>query len=245
MDSTKLEVCEIYRTIKSSGVDSGKPVLCIRLFGTDIKDKNDRRSYAWSKDVKSMEQNKKVMTLDEIISEIDNIKGDKMHWVITGGEPLLQQEAVLELYKKFQETRNGEIPYVEIETNGLITPLKPIDKIVDRYNVNIKLSNSLNGSARSTFGQRVKESTVQFYVDSGKASFVFAVDSEADIKEVDELVRLFKITPDKIWLKPLIIDSRGVIRNVTILWNACLNKGYNLSNRLYMLIHGTDIKRGI
>jgi organic radical activating enzyme len=245
MDNNKLDVCEIYRTIKSSGVDSGKPVLCIRLFGTNFEDKNDRRGYAWSKNEKSLKKNREVMLVSDAINEIDNIKGDKMQWLITGGEALLQQESILTLYKEFQKTRNGDIPYIEIETNGLVQPLKPLDKIVDKYTVNIKLGNSLNGDSRSTFGRRIKESVIQFYLDSDKAYFVFEVDSESDIKEVDELVRLFKIPADRIWLKPLSIDSRGVIRNISILWNACLHKGYNLSNRFYMFIHGNDIKRGI
>jgi len=245
MDNSKLDVCEIYRTIKSSGVDSGKPVLCIRLFGTNLEDRNDKRGYAWSKNLKSMKLNSKVTSVEDVLSIIDDVKGDKMHWLVTGGEPLLQQESFLTLYKRFQKTRNGNIPYVEIETNGLIQPLKPVDKIVDRYNVSIKLSNSLNGDPKSTFGRRIKESIIQFYLDSDKANFIFEVDSEEDIKEVDELVRLFKIPVDKVWLKPLTIDSRGVIRSIGILWNACLTKGYNLSNRLYMFVHGNDIKRGI
>jgi len=239
-----MDVCEIYPTIKSSGINAGKPVLCVRLFGTDFRDNNDPRRYAWDKKPENMALNRHRMEVKEVVAEISKISSRFDSWVITGGEPLLQQDMVLELLKEYKEVFKGRIPVVEIQTNGFIEPDKELDKFVDKYCVEVKLGNTMDGTPKSTFSSRIQEQVLAGFAKNSRAYFMFAVDCEEDIKEVVELQKMLKLDADRIYLKPRVIDARGIMRGMSVIWGACLTYGYTLSNRFYMHAHGR-VKRGI
>jgi len=244
MGKDTIELCEVYRTLKNSGPHSGSTVLVVRLFGTDFKSTNDRRRYAWGTEPDALKLNRRILTIEDAAKEIRSIKGNHNHWVVCGGEPLLQQEAIINLITKYMSHSEKALkPYIEIETHGLIKPIEELDKLVGHYNVYVPLSNSMNDNAKSTFAHRIKESVLEEYVDKNSA-LIFDVDCDADIQEVVEIQRLFKVTRDDIWLRPLVIDSRGVMGSISILWKACLKYGYRLSNRFYSHLHG-NMKRGI
>ncbi len=243
MANKKMDICEIYPTIKSCGINAGKPVLCIRLFGTDFKDNRDDRRYAWEKNPDSMAVNRKRMEIGEVIKEIGSLK--KMdEWEITGGEPLLQQDMLVKLIKEYKKAFKTKDLSIEIQTNGFIEPDKALDKLVDRYCLNAKLSNSLGGTPKSTFGRRVQETVWKWFVASPKAYFMFSLETESDVQEIIEMQRLFNIDSDRIHLRAFVVDVRGVMRGMTALWNACMTFGFNLSNRFDMSVHG-KIKRGV
>lgn len=243
MAEKKMDICEIYPTIKSSGMNAGKSVLCIRLFGTDFKDNKDNRRYAWDKKPANLVLNRKRMFIKEVINEIGK-NGAFDRWLITGGEPLLQQDMILLLIKEHKKVFKGKKPRIEIETNGFIEPIKALNKLVDSYCINIKLSNTMGGTPKSTFGSRIQENVLGWFAENLKSYFMFSVESQSDITEVIEIQRLFKLDSDDIYLKPHLIDSRGVMRGMNTLWAACLNEGYTLSNRFYVHVHG-NVKRGI
>lgn len=62
--------------------------------------------------------------------------------ILTGGEPMMQQERLAEL----METLKAGIPGArfETETNGTIVPAAEFDALIDQYNVSPKLANSNN-----------------------------------------------------------------------------------------------------
>ena len=86
---------EIFVSIQGEGVFAGTPCVFIRLASCNLSCSWCDTKYTW--DWKNYEYANHVMTLhnDDIYSMIDeyNLK----HVVITGGEPLLQQQALLPL----------------------------------------------------------------------------------------------------------------------------------------------------
>ena len=218
----QVEVCDIYSTLKGTGRNAGTPFVCVRLFGTNFQDRLDTHRYAW--DTTESKKRKKMLTISEIVDRIAALRSDKHRWLVTGGEPMLQQAYILDIADKFKE-QFGYEPSIEIETNGLIMPLEQIYRRIANFNVELKLSNSI-GSPTASMGTRISESVLRFYVASKKADFIFSISSESDLKEVISLQQVFKIPDENIWLKsvnPMI---------PLFIWETCLKRDFKLSSNL-------------
>jgi len=97
-------VSEIFRSLQGEGINQGRPCTFIRLAGCNLRCAWCDTSYAW--------EGGKEMSVTEILDRVWLQNGK--HICITGGEPLLQHDEVLELLKKL--SLHGYA--VEIETNG-------------------------------------------------------------------------------------------------------------------------------
>ncbi|MCK8518785.1 7-carboxy-7-deazaguanine synthase QueE [Methanoculleus sp. 7T] len=97
-------VSEIFRSLQGEGKNQGRPCTFIRLAGCNLRCAWCDTSYAW--------EGGEEMSVTEVL---DQVWLQNMTYIsITGGEPLLWAEEVLELLKKF----NLHGYTVEIETNG-------------------------------------------------------------------------------------------------------------------------------
>jgi len=105
----KIRVYEIINTINGEGYTSGELVTLIRLAGCNLRcrwcDTPDARDPTLGK----------VMSLKRIVAEIEAYKLKNI--LITGGEPLLQQEPLLALMHRL--LRNGF--RLVLETNGSVS----------------------------------------------------------------------------------------------------------------------------
>lgn len=97
-------VSEIFRSLQGEGKNQGRPCTFIRLTGCNLR-------CAWC-DTSYAREGGTEMDVTEVLDRVWLQNGK--HICITGGEPLLQREEVLELLKKLN--RHGYT--VEIETNG-------------------------------------------------------------------------------------------------------------------------------
>ena len=97
-------VSEIFRSLQGEGKSQGRPCTFIRLTGCNLR-------CAWC-DTAYAHQGGEEMSITEVLDRVWLQNGKQI--CITGGEPLLQREGVLELLKKF--SLHGYT--VEIETNG-------------------------------------------------------------------------------------------------------------------------------
>ena len=99
-------VSEIFRSLQGEGKSQGRPCTFIRLAGCNLRCAWCDTSYAWEGGEK--------MSVIEVLDRVWLLNGRQI--CITGGEPLLQREEVLEILKKFR--LHGYT--VEIETNGTL-----------------------------------------------------------------------------------------------------------------------------
>ncbi|WP_332449068.1 7-carboxy-7-deazaguanine synthase QueE [Methanoculleus sp.] len=97
-------VSEIFRSLQGEGLNQGRPCTFVRLTGCNLR-------CAWC-DTDYAREGGEEMSVIEVLDQVWLLNG--RHICITGGEPLLQREEVLELLKKF--SLHGYT--VEIETNG-------------------------------------------------------------------------------------------------------------------------------
>ena len=156
--------------------------------------------------------------------------------VLTGGEPLLQQESWVELIRAL---RDIDPAYVfEVETNGTLAPTAEFAVVVDQFNVSPKLANS--GMAEE---QRLKFEALRSLAATGKAWFKFVLTAPGDLVEIESMAARVPIDRDRILLMP---EGRTVPElDETAAWLAdlCRENGYRFSDRLHVRLWGD--KRGV
>ena len=152
--------------------------------------------------------------------------------VVTGGEPLLQEEDFADVLGILRE-RDGAWR-VEVETNGTIAPGEEFDALVDQYNVSPKLANSGNKE-----DLRIQAKALAFFSESPKAWFKFVVTGPHDLGEIEGLRNLLALDPERILLMPE-ARSREDLQEQDWLTAHCLRHGFRFSDRLHIRLWDGD-----
>ena len=156
--------------------------------------------------------------------------------ILTGGEPLLQDEAWQELMTALLET---DVSYhFELETNGTLVPSEKFDQLVHQYNVSPKLENSGNEQAK-----RRRSEALEFFACSPKAWFKFVIASETDLVEIEEIIATHSLPADRILLMPEGRDEATLRDRRLWLADLCRENNYRFSDRLHIQLWGS--KRGV
>lgn len=148
--------------------------------------------------------------------------------VVAGGEPLLQQPALVELARSA-----GASMRVLVETRGTVTPTREVAELVDIFVVSPKLAHS--GVARSV---RIVPETITALVGTGKAHWKFVAATISDLGEIADLVEEFALRP--VWVMPRGTSPTAVLDGQRRLADAVLNRGWNMSTRLHILLWGDE-----
>ena len=228
MSNNILDYCELYSSIKNKGFQAGQPITVLRLFGTNLIDLNDARKYSYDKNLKLAQTMRKKAIPDQLIPEFNKVGvAGKFHLLITGGEPLIQQEPLIHFLQALKETYPQM--EIEIETNGTLMPKEELDKYVNRYIVNLLLSNAIKGGNRETYDFRIKKPVIEFYIESKKASFNFLIKSPEDVKNAQEVINLCKIPVSSVWMAPSCSDYIAFRTYAPLVQKTCITFGYNFS----------------
>ncbi|MBT8044502.1 MAG: 7-carboxy-7-deazaguanine synthase QueE [Verrucomicrobiae bacterium] len=151
--------------------------------------------------------------------------------ILTGGEPLLQDEAwqcvIAHLSNSSTEYR------FEVETNGTIVPSRQLDQLVDQYNVSPKLHNSGNETHL-----RLKHKALEFFSQSTKAWFKFVVTHERDLNEIETLASQFGLSAARILLMPEGRDEQTLQKRRQWLADVCRKQNFRYSDRLHIQLWG-------
>lgn len=156
--------------------------------------------------------------------------------VLTGGEPMLQQPALVALMEVLRK-KSGKYRF-EVETNGTLLPSPAFDTLIDQYNVSPKLENSANVRRL-----RERPRVLRFFSASTKTNFKFVVSAPADLEEVLALTRTYDIAPEKVWLMPEASTTRTLSQRRKWLVEICKQQGFRYSDRLHVEIWGE--KKGV
>ena len=122
-----MKVSEIFYSIEGEGIEIGRPQVFIRLAGCNLQCEWCDTKYAWN--------NGKEMSIAEIINEIRRYPCKNIS--ITGGEPLLQRDELVELVEKLKEVKY----WIQLNTNGTIFNQK-IFELVDLITMDCKCPSS-------------------------------------------------------------------------------------------------------
>ena len=171
----KLVVSETFYSLQCEGPHTGYPAVFLRLAGCNLLCK----SATWICDTIEVWQKGFPMMNEEVLSEefIDHLKAGA-HLVITGGEPLKQQDG-LEEFLQWLRIRKNCKPFIEVETNGTIVPNPYLFNNVKSWNVSPKLANS-----GEPYNRRVNEMALDRLNNNPHSFFKFVVSEPEDALEI-------------------------------------------------------------
>lgn len=179
-------------------------------------------TWDWSRFDQSVELRR--VEVAEVVAAVEAM--DVPMVVVTGGEPLLQQAALLDLLPALRPRR------IEVETAGTIAPRPELVALVDQFNVSPKLANSGNPAER-----RLKPDVLRAFAVTGKAVFKFVVTGPEELDEV----AAFGVSP--VWVMPEGTSADVVRSRMAALADEVIARGWNLSPRLHVELWGD--RRGV
>lgn len=237
-----LAVAEAFYSIQGEAQTMGRPSIFIRLAGCNLmcggkgteKDGKLHNGATWRCDTIEVWLKGKKKSHEELIQELDARFGfltrlkHGSHLIITGGEPLLQQNQIVS-FLYYLSAQYGIEPFTEIETNGTIEPIYDLECLVDLFNVSPKLTNSGESNQSRDTGALKKFANLN-------AQYKFVVSEDEEIQEVISIMTKYKLKPVDVWLMPAASD-RDTLNKVSkyVIQNA-MTYGLNYSHRLHIEI---------
>lgn len=156
--------------------------------------------------------------------------------VITGGEPLLQQQEFLAMIQVIRHNRPNCV--FEVETNGTRPPEPEFAAAIDQFNVSPKLANS--GMEESL---RLQPAALEAFAALPKAWFKFVVAAPADLEEIQALQQRFRLNPGRIILMPEGRHNAALDAVADWLAPSCRQLGWRFGDRLHVRLWGD--RRGV
>lgn len=232
---------EIFETIQGEGPFIGRPSVFIRTAGCNLQCVWCDTPYTWNwtgtdfvhRDGQKFDRAAQVVSLEpeQILALLARYRTH--HYVLTGGEPLIQQRAWVPLLRALREQTPEAT--VDIETNGTISPRPDFDEHVTHYVVSPKLAN-----AGMTPAQRLREKPLTFFAQSPKASFKFVVADAADLDPVLDLQARYAIPADRIALMPEGTTVAALNAHSGPVSALCIRHGFRFSDRLHVRLYGNE-----
>lgn len=183
-----MQINEIFKSIQGEGPNFGKPAIFLRTAQCNLKCTWCDTKYTWDWDNYDYTKEVKEMTLEEIKEQVLDL--EIKHLVITGGEPLLQQDDLADLLSFLKPDF-----YVEIETNCTILPNKMLTDLVDQWNVSPKTKNS--GNPLELYEN---DECYYFFANQENCFFKYVVEDESDIPEIKKFVTKYNIPENRVQL---------------------------------------------
>lgn len=225
-----LKISEIFESVQGEGVNIGKPSIFLRTAlcnltctWCDTKYTWDWKNYDYAKEVKDV-------SIPDVRKQIESYGKDRL--VITGGEPLLQQEG---LAKLLYELDSGY--FVEVETNGTIIPNDAMQDRINQWNVSPKLSTSGN-----KLGTYEKDSCYRFFAGLDNSYFKYVVKDEGELQEVESLISKYNIPRNHVLLMPQAINKDELYSRGPLIKTLSSKHGLMYTTRMH--IEKWDNQRG-
>jgi 7-cyano-7-deazaguanosine (preQ0) biosynthesis protein QueE len=219
-------VSEIFGpTFQGEGASAGQLAAFVRLSRCNLACSWCDTPYTWDRARFDLAAESRRMTQAEVWEAVRAIPSGLV--VITGGEPLLQQDQLVWLASMCRSAGRR----VEIETNGRIGPGRGLMAAADRFNVGLKLANSGLPAAR-----RLRPDVIGRFVSSRQAVWKFVVAGPGDLEEIAGLQRRFGLDP--VWVMPEGTSGAQILARLRQLADPVLERGWNLTPRLHTLLWG-------
>jgi 7-carboxy-7-deazaguanine synthase len=218
-----LRLSEIFESIQGEGASAGAPSVFVRLATCNLRCSWCDTKYTWDWSQHRYEDEVRHVDVAEVAAQVLS-KSDTHHLVVTGGEPLLQDGALVTLLAALPPER-----YVEMETNGTLLPSAALAGRVDQWNVSPKLANSGEPAVR-----RLVPSALAAFAATGRAWLKLVVETEGDLTETDELVRLLGWPLERVLLMPQAGSKEELAARAPLVERWARSRGVGTSPRLHV-----------
>lgn len=202
----------------SGQTDNPDGTFDLKVWGNKVEHLGCDSKHVWSRGEKM--SNAEVIAKWEGERWIKNlVRGvGRCHLVITGGEPLLQQDGVVSLLDDLKASdlfdiwNGGDTPvatladlYVEVETNGTIIPTRRMEDWTNQFNVSLKPS-----SAGDPIEKRIRPETIEWYLDKSGSrwpllhttTWKFVIARQGDCTEIQTMIDKFGIPYEDVCIMP-------------------------------------------
>ena len=228
-----MRVSEIFHSIQGEGNFIGEPCTFVRFSGCNLVCPGCDTKYH----TEGVE-----MTAEEVVNQIKELdKGSKVV-VFSGGEPLLQQKAIIEIIKLLNPRSGRGVGWMDwffqIETNGTICPTELLDwshlgenkYVAIQYNVSPKLG-SFNIDGNNIDALKTLHTWGSYIIKP-------VITTEADIVELQGLQKKFGWRNTDIYLMPEGATKPEQEVSMPIIADLAIRYNYRMTPRLHTLIWG-------
>lgn len=209
---------EIFYSLQGEGVRMGEPAVFLRLAGCNLHCSWCDTKYSWKQGI--------CVDVHAIAKRIMAFNGRAL--VITGGEPLLQQEELAQLLSFLPPDM-----FVEVETNGTLSPTPVLQARVNQWNVSPKLGHAGNGDAVPS------TTALATFAAMPHAWFKFVVQRESDWEEIAAL----QLPRHRIILMPCATSRDALAAARPAIAKMCLRHQVRLGERLHLVLW--DTRKGV
>ena len=230
-------------TLQGEGKHIGEQAYFIRLGLCNLDCKWCDTPYTWDWTGKNGYKYSKAIELQRSsVSELaSKVPAGCQHVVLTGGEPMLQQTALIELASLLRMRGHS----VEIETNGTVKP-KAVDwlRIAEQHadlGVQFNVSPKLKSSGVA-WDKAIDIDALLDYKHLG-AIFKFVITDDFDLVQVRYLHKELALDNKSIYLMPEGRTQAEILAKLPDLFNVCAAEDFVLTPRLHVLAYND--KRGI
>ena len=229
-------------TIQGEGKLAGIPSLFLRTSGCNLACKwllpNYEISHCDSPEPSIDIQEQVSISADDAFDTIKQNIGVIKHFVVTGGEPTLQAEALIPLIKRLKNELNL---HITLESNGTIYHPALFD-LIDLISLSPKLSTSFAGKSNHTHYKRTRNVIKQVVALRQKGhdfQLKFVMSSPRDIDEIKEIsANIDGLRNDDILLMPLGADGIELNQTAQLTSLLAVENGWRYCPRLHIDIWG-------
>jgi 7-carboxy-7-deazaguanine synthase len=220
----ELKVSELFASIQGEGPSAGAPCVFLRLAQCNLHCTWCDTKYTWDFRTYRFEDEVRVESVRDVAQRIGQHGADRL--VVTGGEPLIQADALVELFRTLDSERKLTL---EVETNGTFAPSAELAARVDQWNVSPKLA-----SAGDPERLRLKPEALRAFAATGRAFLKLVVESASDADEADALVASLAWPRERALLMAQASTRETLAERGPLVSAEALRRGLRYSPRLHV-----------
>jgi 7-carboxy-7-deazaguanine synthase len=225
----RIKIAEMFHSIQGEGKTVGASAVFVRLSFCGFNCK-------FCDSVKSWQQGR-WFELDEMDAHFrDHAYYMRLkkgaHLVVTGGDPLIQQKALVAWFRRMEEFgQRVDRVYIEVETQGFLMPSDELASYVKQWNVSPKLSNS--GIPRE---KRIQTDVLRWH-SLRNSYFKFPIACREDLMEVDDIVRSVPLKRSRVFLMPVCSTREEHLSSSLMVVELAKLSGYMYSPRMQLVLY--------
>jgi len=223
-----VKISEIFESIQGEGTNSGKTAIFLRTAECNLRCTWCDTKYTWDWKNFNYADEVKEVSIKGIRQTLE--QSSIRHLVITGGEPLMQQNDLAELLTFLKPEF-----YVEVETNGTILPNNALSALVDQWNVSPKTKNSGNPEKLCDNSE-----CYVFFSKQKNCYFKYVVEGADDLVEIKKLISKYSLDKNKVLLMPQASTKSEIISREKIVSKIAKNSKLRYSPRMHVSMWGNQ-----
>lgn len=232
--SATVELSEIFASVQGEGVSLGVPSVFVRLARCNLTCAWCDTAYTWDWERFDRAAEVREASIADVVDEIAAAAGTGTRTaVITGGEPLLQQDAIAAIAAGLR-ARDPAWRF-EVETNGTIAPVEAVRAAIDQWNVSPKLAGS---GVKPT--ARLRAAPLAAFAAEPRATFKFVATGVDELAEIDALVAQYALAPARVVVMPEGTTPSAIRDGSLAIVDAVRARGYRLGTRLHVILWGSE-----